>query len=151
MPRAPNAGRGPFAPNARRPGPGRPFVNGNANNGRSASTEGHVRQNGAHARGANGNNQANANGNTANSNGNAKAAAAARQKVPGADDFPALGGLGQKVDSKQSSPVAPGRTAAQVLSAPAPEKPKEEFRPKEVKEVKEAKKDEAAEDEVCFA
>ena len=149
-----NGGRGPFAhPNARRPGPGRPFVNGNANgNGRSASTEGHVRQNGVHAsaRGSqvNGNANSGVNGQngSANGSGNGKAAAAAaRQRVPGADDFPSLGGKSNgNGNSKQTSPVASGRTAAQVLSAPAPEKPKDEFRPKE-KEVqeKEGKKDDS--------
>lgn len=43
------------------------------------------------------------------------------QRVPSADEFPALGGMGG--ESKQTSPVARGRTAAEVLSAPAPEKP----------------------------
>lgn len=50
------------------------------------------------------------------------AAAKKNQRVPGADEFPALGGMGG--ESKQASPVARGRTAAEVLSAPAPEKEK---------------------------
>jgi hypothetical protein len=41
------------------------------------------------------------------------------QRVPGADEFPALGGLTEKKDA----PVANGKTAAQVLSEPAPPKP----------------------------
>ena len=48
------------------------------------------------------------------------------QRVPGADDFPALGGMGGSVQTspRPDADKWDGKTAAQVLSAPAPEKPK---------------------------
>ena len=141
--------RGPFGnPAPRRAGAGpRGFANGpngaqHGNvNGRSASAEGQVRQNGTHRNGANV--QASQAGN--------KAAGATKQKVPGADDFPALGGVGQ--GSVHASPVMPGRTAAQVLSDPAPVKVvKEEPKVEENKEVTEVKDSlDKADDEVSTA
>lgn len=84
--------------------------------------------NGNHVNG-NGNAQVNGNGNghgprsaSVETKPQAQAQARRNQRVPGADEFPALGGM-NGVDSKQTSPVARGRTAAEVLSAPAPEKP----------------------------
>ncbi|RSH89371.1 hypothetical protein EHS25_002483 [Saitozyma podzolica] len=53
------------------------------------------------------------------SSAGAEIAKALPQRVPGADEFPALGGLTEKKDA----PVANGKTAAQVLSEPAPPKP----------------------------
>lgn len=45
------------------------------------------------------------------------------QRVPGADAFPALGGTAFPHCDKKESPVANGKTAAEVLSLPAPPKP----------------------------
>ena len=42
------------------------------------------------------------------------------QRIPGADDFPALGGSIPMQGDKRDSPIANGKTAAQVLSLPAP-------------------------------
>ena len=42
------------------------------------------------------------------------------QRIPGADDFPALGGSMSMTGDKRDSPIANGKTAAQVLSLPAP-------------------------------
>jgi len=48
------------------------------------------------------------------------------QRVPGADDFPALGGMGGSVNTspRPDAEKRDGKTAAQVLSAPAPVKAK---------------------------
>ncbi|WWD18421.1 hypothetical protein CI109_102871 [Kwoniella shandongensis] len=51
-----------------------------------------------------------------------KAAAAAAQRIPRADEFPALG-LATPTSEKKEPSWSNGKTAAQVLSAPAPPKP----------------------------
>ena len=52
------------------------------------------------------------------------------QRIPGADDFPALGGMGSGSGNGHSPNLAEGtaagKTAAQVLSMPAPPKPEKE-------------------------
>lgn len=45
------------------------------------------------------------------------------QRVPSAQDFPALNGTTSPNGDKADSPIANGKTAAQVLSLPAPSKP----------------------------
>jgi hypothetical protein len=67
----------------------------------------------------------NANG-SAPANGDSRSASVDRsakqqlQRIPGADEFPALGGASASLNGAQQ---ANGKTAAQVLSAPAPVKP----------------------------
>lgn len=50
-----------------------------------------------------------------------KQAQVVKQRVPSADDFPVLGEPGQV--KAVAAPVVNGKTAAQILAAPAPEKP----------------------------
>jgi hypothetical protein len=128
-------------------------INANSAVARSASQPGHQRfqQNGFHSRAQSPNAPFNGNGNgngprragrpfpnaNANANGHpmqqqgvrsVSASAGARankQRIPNADEFPALGGMsmsGNTSPQEKSSAVF-GKTAAQVLSAPAPPKP----------------------------
>lgn len=46
-----------------------------------------------------------------------------KQRIPGADEFPALGGMSGNASPQEKSTAAFSKTAAQVLSAPAPPKP----------------------------
>ncbi|RXK41585.1 hypothetical protein M231_01084 [Tremella mesenterica] len=74
----------------------------------------------------NGHHQSNSNNATRGGNRSSSAGAGAKsQRVPGADEFPALGGPGSKGGSPQERQESRfgGKTAAQVLSAPAPYKP----------------------------
>jgi hypothetical protein len=60
-----------------------------------------------------------------------------KQRIPGADDFPALGGAGGasgNTSPQEKSTAAFSKTAAQVLSAPAPPKPEPVAAPAPVKE-----------------
>lgn len=101
-------------------GPAAQAGNGNANaNANGPQGQGQARANG------NGNANANASAN-ANANGNANAKKSS-QRIPRADEFPALGGMSGSAlgESKVTSPnlgATSGRTAAQVLSEPAPVK-----------------------------
>jgi hypothetical protein len=73
---------------------GRPFANGNGTNGAAAATG--VRS---------------------------VSAGENKQRIPGADEFPALGGASGNTSPQEKSTAAFSKTAAQVLSAPAPPKP----------------------------
>lgn len=80
---------------------GRPFPNGNANaNGNSNP----MTQQGQGAR-------------------SVSAGGANKQRIPQADEFPALGGMSGSTSPQEKSVSAFSKTAAQVLSAPAPPKP----------------------------
>jgi hypothetical protein len=46
-----------------------------------------------------------------------------KQRIPNADEFPALGGMSGNTSPQEKSVSAFSKTAAQVLSAPAPPKP----------------------------
>ncbi len=67
-----------------------------------------------------------ANGHEAGRSVSANAAKAAPQRVPGAGDFPALGGSTSPKADKPDSSSGNGKTAAEVLSLPAPAKPSSE-------------------------
>jgi hypothetical protein len=124
----------------------------NASIARSASQPGvqrfqHQQQNGFHSRAqspafhANGNTNGHANGNGNGPrrggrpfpNGNPAVQQGARsvsaggggnkQRIPNADEFPALGGMSGNTSPQEKSVSAFSKTAAQVLSAPAPPKP----------------------------
>jgi hypothetical protein len=124
-------------------------VNGNAAISRSASQPGVQRfqhqQNGFHAHSRaqspafhpNGNANGNGNGNqrragrpfpAAQQQGQgvrsvSAGAGANKQRIPNADEFPALGGMSGNTSPQEKSVSAFSKTAAQVLSAPAPPKP----------------------------
>jgi len=125
-------------------------VNGNAAISRSASQPGVQRfqhqQNGFHAHSraqspafhANGNANGNGNGNQRRAGRPFPAAqqgqgqgvrsvsaggGANKQRIPNADEFPALGGMSGSTSPQEKSVSAFSKTAAQVLSAPAPPKP----------------------------
>jgi hypothetical protein len=53
----------------------------------------------------------------------AGAGQASKQRIPNADEFPALGGMSGSTSPQEKSVSAFSKTAAQVLSAPAPPKP----------------------------
>jgi hypothetical protein len=96
--RRPNGGRVPF-PNG---------ANGNANGNGQANGHAHV------------------NGNASRSSsqaGESRASRQALQRIPRADEFPALGGKANGNASANASGDKGGLTAAQILSAPAPAKP----------------------------
>jgi hypothetical protein len=123
--------------------------NGNAAISRSASQPGVQRfqhqQNGFHAHSraqspafhANGNANGNGNGNqrragrpfpAAQQQGQGVRSVSAggganKQRIPNADEFPALGGMSGNTSPQEKSVSAFSKTAAQVLSAPAPPKP----------------------------
>jgi len=117
-------------------------VHGNANSAisRSASQPGvqrfqHQHQNGFHSRAqspafpngnANGPRRAGRPFPGGNANGNARSVSAGganKQRIPQADEFPALGGMSGNTSPQEKSVSAFSKTAAQVLSAPAPSKP----------------------------
>jgi hypothetical protein len=123
-------------------------ANGNAAISRSASQPGVQRfqhqQNGFHAHSRAQSPAFHANGN-ASGNGNQRRAGrpfpvaqqgqgqgvrsvsagggANKQRIPNADEFPALGGMSGSTSPQEKSVSAFSKTAAQVLSAPAPPKP----------------------------
>lgn len=58
-----------------------------------------------------------------NATGRSVSAGENKQRVPNADEFPALGGASGNTSPQEKSTAAFSKTAAQVLSAPAPPKP----------------------------
>ena len=124
-------------------------ANANAAIARSASQPGHQRfqPNGFHSRAQSPNAPFNQNGNGPrragrpfNANGHpmqqqqgqgqgqgvrsvSAGARANKQRIPNADEFPALGGMSGSTSPQEKSSAVFGKTAAQVLSAPAPPKP----------------------------
>lgn len=123
---------GPFHPHARRGGANGPHGRGFAPgmNGRSASADGKVRPAGAAGAGgaaahstsqqSSPNGAQVAGGKAATQQQQKQQQQQQQQRVPRADEFPALGGMGAALASVAASPSTTGRTAAQVLSEPAP-------------------------------